>query len=146
MKPSSDASSFMPTSAGESTSAEPRGPAVGSKTVQGQLRGPLKLQVLSAASGLPARSLTPAAPLLTVAVIVCPYGRFDDGVSVAVWVDALYATDAGIAVPEPSASVNVWAVTVEASIASSNVTVGLVVTGRSSAPSAGVKPLTRGAR
>ena len=55
-----------------------------SKTVHGQAAGVRKLQTLSAASRLPARSVTPADPLLTVAVYVLPSASGDGGVSVAV--------------------------------------------------------------
>jgi hypothetical protein len=83
IQPSSLERNFMPTSTGESETASPSGPSADVKTVQGQLADVSKLQVRSAASGLPAESSTPPAPPLTLAVYVRPSGRSPVAVSVA---------------------------------------------------------------
>src|SRR3954453_4934318 len=136
----------MPTSTGESDSASPSGPSVLLKTVHGHWLDVLKPAVKSAASALPAASLTPAAPPLTVSVYECPSGSEADGVSVAVRVAASYETVDVTAAFWSSLSVTVVASMVDAVIDSSNVTVGFVAADWSSAPSAGVTEATFGGR
>ena len=60
------------------------GPSAASKIRHGHCDGVEKVQVSSAASRLPAASVTPAEPLLTVARYVLPKPSGCDGVSVAV--------------------------------------------------------------
>jgi hypothetical protein len=50
------------------TACVPAGAAPGANSVHGHAAGVLKLEVASAAIRLPARSVTPALPLLTVTV------------------------------------------------------------------------------
>jgi hypothetical protein len=59
---------LTPTSSGWSRTVSPAGASLGAKIVHGHWAGVLKVHVLSAASRLPATSVTPALPLLIVAV------------------------------------------------------------------------------
>src|SRR5262245_36999821 len=119
----------MPTSTGESASASPSGPSVLLKTEHGQRAGVLNVAVKSAAAGFPAESLTPVEPLATVIVYDRPSASGADGVRVAVRVAASYATVELTAAFKSFLRVMVVALTVEAVIASSNVTVGCVEAG-----------------
>ena len=114
------------------------------KTEHGHRAGVLNVALKSAAAAFPAPSLTPAEPPATVIVYERPSASGADGVSVAVRVAASYATVEVTEAFRSFLSVIVVALTVEAVIASLNVTVGCVEAACSDAPSAGVTELTLG--
>src|SRR5919109_3400265 len=97
----------MPTSSGWSVCASPSGPSVGRNTPHGHWSGVEKVHVRSAASGLPATSVTPPLPPLTLTVYAWPSASGADGVSVAVFVPDEYDAVALTVAPTSLVSVNV---------------------------------------
>src|SRR5581483_8393616 len=83
-------------------------------------------QETSEASGLPARSVTPLAPLLTLAVYVVAYANDAPGCSFAVLVGASYVTVAATSALLASRSSKVLPLTVTALSGSLNVAVTAV--------------------
>ncbi len=101
-------------------------------------------QLTSVSSGLPARSLAPLVPPLTVSVYVDPYASALNGVNVATFVDELYVTFVATDMLDASFSRKVDVVIVLAVIGSLKVAVAEVPTLTPPAPFAGVFAVTVG--
>jgi hypothetical protein len=134
MKPDVSASNRTPSS---TAFESPSGPDAvvddAFQMVHGQVGGvgggPLvvKDQLKSLVMALPASSLTPAGPPLTVAVYLVPEASAEIGISVLVGVSPPACADAGTRFPSGSRNSNVVAFTVDAFIIALNVAVTTVV-------------------